>query len=178
MERKGGAEEISRESATKHNERNSSFIRRRDALKSFVAGFAAVPLVSELAGGQQNEIAASSGSEIRNRRDQLFDNDWRFYRGDTQGAESPSFDDSSWRLLDLPHDWSVDALPPIPESDGAGSTTALVWTRCAPPACGRALAWTSCWICALSSATSRRNCCTSSSDAAFGCAGSAVGFAL
>src|SRR5215208_1601552 len=41
----------------------------------------------------------------------LFDDDWRFYRGGVQGAESKEFDDSKWRRLDLPHDWGVEDLP-------------------------------------------------------------------
>jgi len=27
------------------------------------------------------------------------------------GAENPDFDDSSWRKIDLPHDWSIEDLP-------------------------------------------------------------------
>src|SRR3989441_4720181 len=41
----------------------------------------------------------------------LFDWDWRFHRGGAQGAELPDFDDSKWRKLDLPHDWSIEELP-------------------------------------------------------------------
>ena len=41
----------------------------------------------------------------------LFDFDWRFLRGGAQGAEVPDFDDSKWRKLDLPHDWSIEDLP-------------------------------------------------------------------
>jgi beta-galactosidase len=41
----------------------------------------------------------------------LFDADWRFYRGGVQGAEMPGFDDSKWRKVDLPHDWSIEDLP-------------------------------------------------------------------
>ncbi len=44
-------------------------------------------------------------------RDQPFDADWRFLRGDAPGAEQPAFDDSSWRALDVPHDWSIEDLP-------------------------------------------------------------------
>ncbi len=33
---------------------------------------------------------------------------WRFCLGDPPGAEAPGFDDSSWRPLDLPHDWSIE----------------------------------------------------------------------
>ncbi len=36
------------------------------------------------------------------------DPDWRFYQGESAGAESPGFDDSGWRKLDIPHDWSIE----------------------------------------------------------------------
>jgi len=45
------------------------------------------------------------------RTDILFDNDWRFFRGNAEQAEQVTFDDSSWRLLDLPHDWSIEDIP-------------------------------------------------------------------
>lgn len=41
----------------------------------------------------------------------LFDSDWLFHRGGALGADSPDFDDSAWRLTDLPHDWSIENLP-------------------------------------------------------------------
>jgi beta-galactosidase len=37
-----------------------------------------------------------------------FDTNWRFFKGDAAGAENPSFDDSGWRRLDVPHDWSIE----------------------------------------------------------------------
>ena len=40
-------------------------------------------------------------------REQL-DFDWRFQLGDISGAQASSFSDSNWRLLDLPHDWSIE----------------------------------------------------------------------
>jgi beta-galactosidase len=40
-----------------------------------------------------------------------FDEGWRFRRGGAQGAEAADFDDSKWRRLDLPHDWSIEDLP-------------------------------------------------------------------
>lgn len=42
---------------------------------------------------------------------QLFDDDWLFYRGNAQGAENPAFNDKDWRKVDLPHDWSIEDLP-------------------------------------------------------------------
>jgi beta-galactosidase len=41
----------------------------------------------------------------------LFDEDWKFCLGDIPGAESVTFDDKAWRVLDLPHDWSIEDLP-------------------------------------------------------------------
>ena len=37
-----------------------------------------------------------------------FDEGWKFFKGDAAGAEQPGFDDSQWRKLDLPHDWSIE----------------------------------------------------------------------
>jgi beta-galactosidase len=50
-------------------------------------------------------------SQSLNEKNNLFDFDWRFYLGGAQGAENPSFDDSQWRKIDLPHDWSIEDLP-------------------------------------------------------------------
>ena len=52
-----------------------------------------------------------------------FNNDWHFHRGDTQGAEAIDFDDSSWRTLDVPHDWSIEDLP-----IAADETRGAIWT--------------------------------------------------
>ena len=44
-------------------------------------------------------------------RKENFDNGWRFHRGIVANAEAVDFDDSKWRELTLPHDWSVEPLP-------------------------------------------------------------------
>lgn len=44
-------------------------------------------------------------------RTSSFDEGWLFLRDNPSGAESPGFDDSGWRPLDLPHDWSIEDLP-------------------------------------------------------------------
>jgi beta-galactosidase len=51
----------------------------------------------------------------------LFDHDWKFFLGDAPGADRPAFDDSAWRTLDLPHDWSIEGggKPQVPgEQEG------------------------------------------------------------
>ena len=37
-----------------------------------------------------------------------FNQDWRFRLGDVAGAQDAAFDDSQWRELNLPHDWSIE----------------------------------------------------------------------
>ena len=36
---------------------------------------------------------------------------WRFHRGDGQDFFAPAFDDSAWRKIDVPHDYSAEDLP-------------------------------------------------------------------
>ena len=37
-----------------------------------------------------------------------FDRGWRFYLGDVAKGQAPELDDSQWRILNLPHDWSIE----------------------------------------------------------------------
>lgn len=37
-----------------------------------------------------------------------FNKEWRFYLGDDSLAARRNYNDSSWRMLDLPHDWSIE----------------------------------------------------------------------
>ena len=39
---------------------------------------------------------------------ELFNNNWRFNLSDVKEGSSSTLDDSKWRKLDLPHDWSVE----------------------------------------------------------------------
>ena len=57
----------------------------------------------------------------------LFDFDWRFHRGDLEDAASETLDDREWRWVQLPHDWSIEDLPPDPVAyDAPGVTGASV----------------------------------------------------
>jgi beta-galactosidase len=44
-------------------------------------------------------------------RDMPFDEDWLFFRGEGQGLEQHGINDSAWREVDLPHDWSIEDIP-------------------------------------------------------------------
>src|SRR5436305_2112557 len=52
-------------------------------------------------------FAATSWSQ-NGRTIAPFDNDWKFYKGEASGAEATSFNDAGWRLLTVPHDWSIE----------------------------------------------------------------------
>ena len=45
------------------------------------------------------------------REHTCIDFDWRFALGDYPQAIDKSFNDTDWRTLDLPHDWSIEATP-------------------------------------------------------------------
>jgi len=51
-------------------------------------------------------FSKSFAQSPRSRAD--FDMGWRFHLGDVQGAEAPSLKDAEWRVLNLPHDWSIE----------------------------------------------------------------------
>jgi beta-galactosidase len=38
-----------------------------------------------------------------------FNKEWKFYLGDDSLAKEPSYNDSKWRKLSLPHDWSIES---------------------------------------------------------------------
>jgi beta-galactosidase/beta-glucuronidase len=38
----------------------------------------------------------------------MIDEGWKFMKGDVAKAEEAGFDDGKWRVVDLPHDWSVE----------------------------------------------------------------------
>lgn len=44
------------------------------------------------------------------QRNILFDEGWRFHRGDVANGEAVNFNDNDWRKIDLPHDWSIEDI--------------------------------------------------------------------
>jgi beta-galactosidase len=57
-------------------------------------------------------FGALAAEPAANTRDRSFDSGWRFLRADALGAEASGFEDTAWRTLDVPHDWSIEDLPP------------------------------------------------------------------
>ncbi|WP_109485971.1 glycoside hydrolase family 2 TIM barrel-domain containing protein [Occallatibacter savannae] len=101
-------------------------LTRRDVLQG-VAGLTAASLLRAESKHAQKQSAWPSDDElatILKNRLLPFTSDWRFHRGDITGAEAPSFDDSAWRTLDVPHDWSIEDLP-SPSDSGE----AAIWSE-------------------------------------------------
>lgn len=42
------------------------------------------------------------------RTQMSFNNDWKFILADSPDFRNPEFNDIYWRILDLPHDWSIE----------------------------------------------------------------------
>ena len=51
-------------------------------------------------------VSCTTDTNLRTVSD--FNFDWSFSLGDNQEWAQPSFNDSTWRKLHLPHDWSIE----------------------------------------------------------------------
>lgn len=49
-----------------------------------------------------------------------FNSEWKFILGDEQNAQSITLEDENWRILNLPHDWSIEF--PFDQDKGEGCT--------------------------------------------------------
>lgn len=90
-------------------------------------------------GGQVN-VAADGPSAVnepvakewRTGRETNFNEGWKFFLGDTAAASRPDFDDTAWRTLDLPHDWSIEGALHIDNpmgNDGGYYPAGIGWYR-------------------------------------------------
>ena len=57
---------------------------------------------------------------IENKNEINFNNDWKFQLSDSANYSFVNYNDDSWRLLNLPHDWSVEF--PFDSIKGEGCT--------------------------------------------------------
>src|ERR1051325_2107261 len=68
---------------------------------------------------------------IGSARRASFNEGWRFLKGEATGAEQPTFDDSKWRPLNLPHDWAIEGPfdPKLNPHEGALPDFGTGWYR-------------------------------------------------
>ena len=62
----------------------------------------------------------NAGNFNSNSRRSSFNFDWRFHLGDVIAAENPEFNDSDWRSLNVPHDWSIEGEFSSQNASGTG----------------------------------------------------------
>lgn len=80
--------------------------------------------------GGMSLVAVAQGTS--DARKQLFDYDWKFALGDFPEAQTAAYDDSDWRTLDLPHDWSIEGAVKADNpagNDGGYFPTGMGWYR-------------------------------------------------
>jgi beta-galactosidase len=60
-----------------------------------------------------------AGSAADGRLTEDFDTHWLFSKGDFAAGMMPAFDDSGWRMINVPHDWSIEG--PFSAEYGSGN---------------------------------------------------------
>lgn len=71
-------------------------------------------------------LSCSQTLQDKTRERISMDFDWKFHLGDQKHASQTNFDDAEWRLLDVPHDWSIEGN--YDESNPAGIAGAYLPT--------------------------------------------------
>ena len=108
-------------------------------LGQLVIGLVALPAAQTAAAGPQSSTAAganpANGVLNQGARTTEFDHGWKFKLVTTANTTDPTglygnssnplaaavgFDDSTWRSLTLPHDWSIEQLPASSNSNATG----------------------------------------------------------
>jgi beta-galactosidase len=94
------------------------------AIKAFMKHGKLIPLLTV---ALLFTLKASAQRTIAN-----FDNGWRFNLGDVPNADQPATSDAGWRVLNLPHDWSIEGTfsksnPATPE--GGALPGGIGWYR-------------------------------------------------
>jgi len=90
---------------------NNGNVTRREAIEG-ILGTAVASMVPAHIHAQQVKNNSTAPRHAENpQRMMAFNDNWRFHRGDAEGAQTAEFRDSAWRILDVPHDWSIEDLP-------------------------------------------------------------------
>ena len=121
-------------SAGNHGEEVISVNARRHVRQLFAAGLAAVTMLAgQVPAGQVPAAAFPGGGEgalltgadvavaHHERGTYDFDAGWRFALADPAGAAEPAYDDSAWRRVTVPHDWSIELNPSAGPATTAGT---------------------------------------------------------
>ncbi|MGA2071289.1 MAG: beta-galactosidase GalB [Sedimentisphaerales bacterium] len=92
--------------------------RKAFLIVTSVAFVFALSLSCEPAGPPiSGKSVTQTGESAAGRQVVNFNRDWKFAKGGLKGAEAADFNDSSWKVVRLPHDWAI-AGPFNPNEDG------------------------------------------------------------
>ena len=73
---------------------------------------------AEPEGERRQEFMTKDSSNRRMIRN--FNHDWLFKKADDPSFSEPGLDDSTWRRLNLPHDFSIETVPDEENKTGSG----------------------------------------------------------
>ena len=86
-------------------------------MRTFSSWF--IPLIALIISAQLG-CQKAPAKPMEGRLTENFDQNWRFHLGDVPEAKEASFEDVSWRQLNLPHDWSIEGSFSKDNPAGAG----------------------------------------------------------
>lgn len=70
-----------------------------------------LPIITLLLLGGSSLCRAAETPPDGGRQTLAFDQDWRFHLGEVTAGEKPDLVDAAWRILDVPHDFSIEGPP-------------------------------------------------------------------
>jgi len=81
--------------------------------------------------GLPRAAESAAAIQISGERRLSFNDGWRFFKGEAQGAERPDFQDSQWVPTPLPHDWAIEGPfdPQLNPHTGALPIFGTAWYR-------------------------------------------------
>ena len=97
-------------------------LSRRDFMKlaALATASAAIPTFLLKTPSLHESLVKAQAPVSNGLRGQNFNMGWKFNRGDVTNGQSISFDDSGWRSLNVPHDWSIEL--PFNQSSASGAS--------------------------------------------------------
>jgi beta-galactosidase len=98
-------------------------LTRREAIQGSAVALGALALDAGVDADAASARGRKEAAVPAGRHEMSFDEGWLFLLGDPSGAQAPSFEDSSWRKLDVPHDWRIEDLAYAPADADGGATS-------------------------------------------------------
>src|SRR5690554_5809296 len=100
-------------------------MRKSHLLLSVTVFLFTLGVTPALAGNPETSVAGLFELKESGRVVYNFNPGWRYHKGDAENGESPRLDDSSWRVVSLPH--TVELMPA--EASGNRNYQGPAWYR-------------------------------------------------